>query len=95
MIIKETRVLINSERERIKAIMNKETQFGFVMTNLLHDNPTYKGTLIIPHVFEERKPLIRIKNYKTLDTYEKELPLEIIGNWEIECGNDIIMLEIK
>ena len=95
MIINTTRTLCNSEREQLRKIINKETEFGFVIVNLLHENSTYKGTLTVPHKFEEKAPTIRIRNYKTLEVYEKEIPLEIIGNWEMQCGNDIIMIEIK
>lgn len=96
MILRETKRLSLYERKQLQDLINKKTEFGIVICDLIASNSKYKGTLTVPHTFEMSNPYIQLVNKTTNESYTKELPnLNILGTWEINCGLDNVILEIK
>lgn len=93
MIIKDKHILTTYQRKRIKDIqLNPTKSYGILIRTF--NSSKYKVSIIIGGK-NEGYSSIEVYDRETEKEYRKYIDRYIIGNWTIECGEDIIELDVR
>lgn len=93
MIIKDRHILNTYQRKRIKELQTDPNQeYGILIRTF--NNSRYKVAIVVGGKNEDHSS-IEIYDRETQKQYSKTIDKYIIGKWTIECGEDIIELEVR